>query len=274
MNKVVTCGTVAAVLRGEYLVAREIVKVAQPEWSDNKRRLFTVRIVSFTHALVSALGCIFSLLTDINYVREPYDYHKANAEYVFLFSMGYFIYDLVDMWIHGELESSKEYLVHHSLVITAFSIILSTGRLFGLAMIALLVEVQTVFLHLRTMVRLVYGAKKQSEVMDALINANMICLFLFRHLPVCFLLFYLLVLDSKVPLLLKLFLVGGLTFLEYHNTHLTIAMAKSDGFFGHERQALDEDSCDPLGSVKKEKEAARSERSDRRSARSDANKAE
>uniref|UniRef100_A0A8R1I141 TLC domain-containing protein n=1 Tax=Caenorhabditis japonica TaxID=281687 RepID=A0A8R1I141_CAEJA len=252
MNKIVVCGVVSAALRGEYLLARAIVKAKQPEWSENKTRLFTVRVVSFTHALVSALGCLFSLLTDINYVREPYDYHKQNAEYVFLFSMGYFIYDLLDMYLHGELNSSKEYLVHHSLVITAFSIILFSGRLFGLAMIALLVEVQTVFLHLRTMVRLAYGSKKQSELMDTLINANMICLFLFRHLPICFLLYYLTVIDVKVPIILKLFLVGGLTFLEYHNTHLTMAMAKSDGFFGHERQALDEDSCDPLGSVNKE----------------------
>ncbi|CDM63560.2 TLC domain-containing protein [Caenorhabditis elegans] len=182
--------------------------------------------------------------------------------------MGYFIYDLLDMHIHGELESSKEYLIHHSLVITAFSIILLSGRLFGLAMIALLVEIQTVFLHLRTMVRLLYGSKHMPASIDVLINANMICLFLFRHLPVCYLLFYLIAQDVKVPILLKLFLVGGLTFLEYHNTHLTMAMAKSDGFFGHERQALDEDSCDPLGSLKKDQEVEqkqqqKSERSER-----------
>ncbi|EFP03056.1 hypothetical protein GCK72_002017 [Caenorhabditis remanei] len=265
MDKLLVCGVVSAALRGEYLLARTIVRQKQPEWSDNKTRLFAVRVVSFTHALVSALGCIFSLLTDINYIREPYDYHKANAEYVFLFSMGYFIYDLLDMYIHGELESSKEYLIHHSLVITAFSIILLSGRLFGLAMIALLVEVQTVFLHLRTMVRLIYGSKHMPGFVDVLINANMICLFLFRHLPVCFLLFYLLVKDVKVPILLKMFLVFGLSFLEYHNTHLTMAVAKSDGFFGHERQALDEDSCDPLGSVKKEEE--KTEKSEKSSVR-------
>ncbi|CAB3405565.1 unnamed protein product [Caenorhabditis bovis] len=252
MNKIILCGAISIILRIEYLIARIIVKKKQPEWNDNKVRLFTVRIVSFTHATISALGCLCSLATDWNYVREPYDYHKHYAEYVFLFSMGYFIYDLADMYIHGELENSKEYLVHHSLVIISFTIILMTGRLFGLAMIALLVEVQTIFLHLRTMVRIAYGSKKQSDLMDALINANMLCLFLFRHLPVCYLLFFLLCQDHKVPFLLKSFLVGGLTFLEYHNTHLTIAMAKSDGFFGHERQALDEDSCDPLGSVKKE----------------------
>ncbi|CAD6190219.1 unnamed protein product [Caenorhabditis auriculariae] len=253
MKQLVFMFAVSVALRLEYLFAAAVVAHKQRDWSNNKRRLFTVRVVSFTHALISALGCLTSLLLDFNYVREPYDYHTKSAQYVFLFSMGYFIYDLVDMYIHDEAKSSKEYLIHHSLVIVAFSIILTSGKLFGLAMIGLLVEVQTIFLHLRTMIRLAYGSKKQSPAIDLLINANMTCLFLFRHLPVCYLLSFLLFQDDKVPFLLKTFLVGGLTFLEYHNTHLTVAMAKADGFFGNERQILDEDSCDPLGSLKKEK---------------------
>ncbi|PAV91497.1 hypothetical protein WR25_14200 [Diploscapter pachys] len=243
---------VAVCLRIEYLVGFWLLsRFAPSDWSYNKKRIFAVRIVSFTHALVSSIACVTSLVKDHNYTKEPYDYYARDGQYVLLFSMGYFIYDLFDMFIHGELPNSKEYIIHHSLVITTFSIIMVTGRLMGLAMIGLLVEVQTVFLHLRTMIRLCTNIKKGNVYYDALINANMICLFLFRHLPAIFLLFYLLVLDHKVPLLLKAFLVAGLTFLEYHNTHLTISMAQSDGFFGHEPQPLDEDNVDPLGSVKK-----------------------
>lgn len=253
MTSLLFCAGTSIVLRGEYLLAREIVQQQQPEWNPNKVRIFTVRVVSFTHAFFSALGCLFSLLTDWNYIREPYDYHKPLAEYVFLFSTGYFIYDLLDMYFHDELNKSKEYLIHHSLVITAFTIIFCTGKLFGLAMITLLVEVQTIFLHLRTMVRLLDTNKKNNKHMDLLINANFICLFLFRHIPVCWAICFLLFTDEKVPGPIKLFLLGGYTFLEYHNTHLTVAMAQADGFFGCERQTLTDDHCDPLGSVKSEK---------------------
>ncbi|VDP15211.1 unnamed protein product, partial [Heligmosomoides polygyrus] len=203
-----------------------------------------------------SIGCIailwkrIDLLSDSNYVKEPYDYTATSAQYVFLFSMGYFIYDLIDMLIHGEAHNSKEYIVHHSLVLTVFSIILFTGKLFGFAMIALLVEVQTIFLHLRTMVRLTGYSKRGSAAYNALINANMACLFLFRHIPVTYLLYVMLVKDEKTPLVLRTFLVGGLSFLTYHNTHLTIAMVKADGFFGYETQSLDEDHVDPLGPVK------------------------
>ncbi|EFO94123.1 hypothetical protein CRE_25858 [Caenorhabditis remanei] len=35
-----------------------------------------------------------------------------------------------------------------------------------------------------------------------------------------------------------------------HNVHLTHSIATSDGFFGFKRQKLDEDTVDPLGSVR------------------------
>uniref|UniRef100_A0A1I7XHD4 TLC domain-containing protein n=1 Tax=Heterorhabditis bacteriophora TaxID=37862 RepID=A0A1I7XHD4_HETBA len=241
---------VSTILRLEYLLAKATVYRYAPEWSVNKARIFTVRVVSITHATISALGCLMSLLLDSNYVKEPYGYRTESAQFVFLFSMGYFIYDLIDMYIHGEASNSKEYVIHHSLVIIAFSIILWTEKLFGFAMIGLLVEVQTIFLHLRTMFRLAGYSKRGSLPYHALIYANMICLFLFRHLPISYLLYFLIFEDDNVPIILRTFLIGGLGFLTYHNTHLTISMAKIDGFFGQEVQTVDEDSADPLGPVK------------------------
>ncbi|EYC10018.1 hypothetical protein Y032_0058g2946 [Ancylostoma ceylanicum] len=254
MLRFLFCIGVSALLRIEYLVAAAIVARLAPDWSQNKQRIFSVRVVSFTHATISSLGCLCSLLSDPNYFKEPYDYRTDSAQYVFLFSMGYFIYDLIDMYIHGEAPNSKEYFVHHSLVISAFTVILLTGKLFGFAMIGLLVEVQTIFLHLRTMVRLAGCSKRGTFAYNALINANMLCLFLFRHIPVTYLLYVMLVQDEKTPTVLRAFLTGGLGFLTYHNTHLTISMIKADGFFGNEMQVLDEDSVDPLGSVKVKKE--------------------
>ncbi|KAK5968823.1 TLC domain-containing protein [Trichostrongylus colubriformis] len=244
---------VVVVLRLEYLLAAVIVKRKAREWSANKVRIFTARVISLTHATLSSVGCICSLSSDPHYVKEPYDYSTYSAQYIFLFSMGYFIYDMIDMYIHGEALYSKEYYIHHSLVLTAFSIILRTGKLFGFAMIGLLVEVQTIFLHLRTMIRLTRYAKKKSRAYNALIYANMVCLFVFRHLTTTYLLYVMLYKDEKCPMPLRAFLVSGLLFLTYHNTHLTISMVKTDGFFGYEMQSVDEDHADPLGPVKVKK---------------------
>ncbi|VDM64391.1 unnamed protein product [Angiostrongylus costaricensis] len=250
MQRVLFCASVSALLRLEYLLATAVLNALKPDWSQSKKRTFSVRVVSFTHATLSSIGCLYSLLSDPNYFKDSYVYKTDSAQYVFLFTMGYFIYDLIDMFIHGEAGYSKEYIIHHSLVIVVFSIILITGKLFGFAMIGLLVEVQTIFLHLRTMVRLAGHSKRGTPAYDFLINANMICLFLFRHIPATYLLYAMLFKDVNTPFVLRSVLIGGLGFLTYHNVHLTMSMMKTDGFFGYEMQYLDEDDVDPLGSVK------------------------
>ncbi|KAF1762898.1 hypothetical protein GCK72_011162 [Caenorhabditis remanei] len=56
--------------------------------------------------------------------------------------------------------------------------------------------------------------------------------------------------DQKCGVLLKAILCASLLFLEAHNLHLTHSIATSDDFFGFKRQKLDEDTVDPLGSVR------------------------
>ncbi|KJH40735.1 hypothetical protein DICVIV_13304 [Dictyocaulus viviparus] len=253
MKKLLFCSGITVFFWLEYIVAAAIIAALWPDWSQNKRRIFAVRVVSCTHATFSSFLCLYSLLSNPDYFIDSYEYETDSAAYVFLFSMGYFIYDLMDMYLHNEMKNSKEYIIHHSLVIIAFSIILSTGKLFGFAMIGLLVEVQTMFLHLRTMVRLVGHSKRRTRAYNFIINANMVCLFLFRHIPITYLLCMMLFTDTKIPVMLKSFLIGGLGFLTYHNTHLTISMVKADGFFGYEMQCLEEDDVDPLGPVKVKK---------------------
>ncbi|GMR36760.1 hypothetical protein PMAYCL1PPCAC_06955 [Pristionchus mayeri] len=243
---------VGCFMRWEYLQAHRMLDQNKKDWSDNKKRLFAVRVVSVTHAAVSAILVVLSLLMNNNYIREPYDYSFYNAQFVFLWSLGYFVYDLIDMIYHGEASNSKEYIVHHSLVITAFSVIMTTGKLNGFAMIGLLVEVQTVLLHTRSLLHLAgYG---KTWFFHLLVRANMTMLFLFRHIPISYLIVYMTFSDDKCPLLLKLALIGGLSFIEYHNIHLTISMFKTDGIFGGEVADLEEDDVDPLGAVRKKEE--------------------
>ncbi|GMT16711.1 hypothetical protein PFISCL1PPCAC_8008, partial [Pristionchus fissidentatus] len=252
--KAAFCTAVGVFMRWEYLKAQQVLKEKKPDWSDNKKRLFAVRVVSVTHATVSAILVVFSLLLNNNYVKEPYEYYSYNAQFVFLWSMGYFVYDLFDMIYHGEASNSKEYLLHHSLVITVFSIIMATGKLSGFAMIALLVEVQTVLLHTRSLLHLAGYA--QTQFFKLLVRTNMTMLFLFRHIPITYLIVYMAVNGGNCPWLLRIPLLGGLGFIEYHNTHLTYSMFKTDGIFGGEVVQLGEDDVDPLGAVRSKEEKA------------------
>ncbi|KHN78847.1 TLC domain-containing protein 2 [Toxocara canis] len=225
--------TVTVSLRMLYLLANSLVKSTMSNWSYDKRRVFVVRLVSFTHALVSGVCTIFGI--------EP------NA------TVGYFIHDLIDMIVYGEALRSKEYIIHHSFSVAGFISILSSGYLLGIATICLLAEVQTAFLHARTIFRLLGFDPTNSSFYGAIMRCNLVALILCRHIPTVYLLGYLIFIEDRAYFVLKIFLLMGLSFLFYHNCHLQYRFLKTDGYLGDEIDYLDEHHVDPLDSDPKKK---------------------
>ncbi|NXT94488.1 TLCD2 protein, partial [Anhinga rufa] len=64
-------------------------------------------------------------------------------------SIGYFLEDFVDMLCNQKLHQSWELLFHHSVVIVCFGIAVLLHQYIGFALVALLVEINSIFLHLR-----------------------------------------------------------------------------------------------------------------------------
>nr|CAD7438517.1 unnamed protein product [Timema bartmani]CAD7461066.1 unnamed protein product [Timema tahoe] len=62
---------------------------------------------------------------------------------------GYFVYDLMDMMINHRKRSSYELMVHHVVVIICFGLSVMTRYYLGYGLMALLVEVNSIFLHIR-----------------------------------------------------------------------------------------------------------------------------
>nr|CAD7198859.1 unnamed protein product [Timema douglasi] len=64
-------------------------------------------------------------------------------------TIGYFVYDLMDMMINHRKRSSYELMVHHVVVIICFGLSVMTRYYLGYGLMALLVEVNSIFLHIR-----------------------------------------------------------------------------------------------------------------------------
>ncbi|NWI17873.1 TLCD2 protein, partial [Crypturellus soui] len=64
-------------------------------------------------------------------------------------SVGYFLEDFVDMLCNQNLRQSWELLFHHSVVIVCFGVAVLLQQYVGFALVALLVEINSIFLHLR-----------------------------------------------------------------------------------------------------------------------------
>lgn len=251
---------IATFLRLLYIVSNHIVRTTAKQWGDEKRRVFVVRIVSITHASVSGIFTLIGCYLYPELWSDPYSFTCQYGRLVSVFSMGYFTHDLIDMIIYGEALRSKEYIFHHAFSLIGLASILATGRLLGLALICLLAEVQTIFLHGRTILLLLGYNPKNSNLYTTVMRCNLGGLVLFRHIPSIYLLLYMAFWEDRAPILLRVFLICGLSFLVYHNFHLQYQFLKTDGYLGDEVGDLDEYHVDPLDSAPKRKRESPSTR--------------
>ena len=65
------------------------------------------------------------------------------------FSIGYFLYDALDMLMYHRKRSTYELLVHHFLVILCFSLAVTSRQYVAYGTLSLIVEINSVFLHTR-----------------------------------------------------------------------------------------------------------------------------
>jgi len=104
---------------------------------------------SLIHSLITGVGaCIcFWMYPEM---REDLinEYNHWSHSLVSL-SIGYFIYDLIDMGVNDRKPKTYGLLIHHVIVLVCFSLSMTKKVYTGYAIMALLVEVNSVFLHTR-----------------------------------------------------------------------------------------------------------------------------
>ncbi|CDQ81618.1 unnamed protein product [Oncorhynchus mykiss] len=116
--------------------------------------------VSMVHSLLTgtwAVTCVFiwpEMATNIH------SFYTAPAYILICISSGYFVQDAGDIILTGHARGSWEFLIHHVLVLWCFLYSLYSHLYVAGAVVALFVEVNSVTLHLRLMLKL---ASQQSS---------------------------------------------------------------------------------------------------------------
>ncbi|KAI4878765.1 hypothetical protein NFI96_028776 [Prochilodus magdalenae] len=117
--------------------------------------------VSLVHSLLTGAWAIFCVLQYPVMVHEIYSSFTPLSYLLVIVSTGYFIQDAGDIIFSGYARESWEFLVHHVVVIGTFLYALMTGHYVAGAVVALFVEVNSVFLHTRLLLKLA-GVTKDS----------------------------------------------------------------------------------------------------------------
>ena len=87
------------------------------------------------------------------------------------FSIGYFLYDALDMLIYHRKRSTYELLVHHFSVVFCYSLAVTSQEYIAYGALSLIVEINSIFLHARQLFIITHEPKSSMRYKaNALLN--------------------------------------------------------------------------------------------------------
>ncbi|KAM6337751.1 TLC domain-containing protein 2 [Alca torda] len=132
------------------LLNRGLERLVPPPPSARRNRWKWRNIwTSLAHSVLSGGGALAGFCLHPGMSEDLVGTHPPGAHSLVAVSVGYFLEDFVDMLCNQKLHQSWELLFHHSVVIVCFGIAVLLHQYVGFALVALLVEINSIFLHLR-----------------------------------------------------------------------------------------------------------------------------
>lgn len=110
--------------------------------------------VSMVHSLLSGAWAVSCSVLWPDTLKDLHLYHTPLSYVLVCVSTGYFFQDACDIIYTGHAKGSWEFLLHHALVLGCFLYTLCTEIYVAGAVVALFVEVNSVTLHLRLLLKL------------------------------------------------------------------------------------------------------------------------
>lgn len=166
--------------RAEDIESREdIAALTSPEISSNKKWRISNEAVSLLHSAISGLWAVSACVMYTEMFSTMLTWYQPSTSYLILMSTGYLLHDLLDLLINERSVRILELLFHHVVVLTAFFTTMSSGKFLGVVVCGLLMEVNSIFLHSRSLLNL-YGWPKVTPLYRLISLANMMTLFVFR----------------------------------------------------------------------------------------------
>ncbi|CAI5439047.1 unnamed protein product [Caenorhabditis angaria] len=201
----------------------------------NKKWRISNEIVSLIHSIISGAWAAYSLLIYKELMTDLIDYRCEVALNLIYVSTGYLLHDLIDLLVNEQSARIIELLFHHVVVLSAFAVTIFVGRFLGVVIFGLLMELNSIFLHSRSLLNL-FGVDKTAQSFRIIALCNMVTLFLFRLCVSGYLLYFVISTIPDVPWWQSL--VNGLVILSLGstNTVLTYRLLAADGLLGKNRQ--------------------------------------
>ncbi|KAI8808508.1 TLC domain-containing protein [Cladochytrium replicatum] len=157
-----------------FLVGRLALDIlVQPllkHWPKKRRNLLFNHAMSYVHAWISSVWVVSTFLTH----RELWDDlggklgtspGAASAQNLIAMSAGYFLYDMVDMYVRRLSWDSIGIWIHHSIVLSCFTSGVMVCKYGAYLSLTLLVELNGIFLHQRKLFLLLTPPEQHPDLL-------------------------------------------------------------------------------------------------------------
>merc|ERR1719228_2187718 len=126
---------------------------------------------SLVHSLVTGVWAPLSFYQAPEMQDDLIRSFTFSSHALVCFSIGYFIYDALDMLLYHRKRSSYELLIHHFLVILCFSLAVVSRQYVAYGALSLMVEINSIFLHTRQLFIITHEPKSSLRYKtNALLN--------------------------------------------------------------------------------------------------------
>ncbi|UJR26517.1 hypothetical protein I4U23_007840 [Adineta vaga] len=137
-------------------------------------------LLSFIHSTICSILIIIAVIRAPEMFNDPLSHSNFFNYSLIAFSIGYFLWDFYDC-LKNSVSSIVPILFHHIVVITFLSHVLLRTRNVGYALYALSLEINSVFLHARRLLRWYSSNFQQVKLLQFFIDVgNYITFIIFR----------------------------------------------------------------------------------------------
>ncbi|XP_051933682.1 TLC domain-containing protein 1 [Hippocampus zosterae] len=126
--------------------------------------------LSLVHSTLTGTWAVSSVLLWPETLSDLHVYHTPLSYLLVCVSTGYFVHDTTDIVGTGNGRRSWEFLLHHALVLSCFLYTLYTQLYVAGAVTALLVEVNSVTLHLRLLLKMAGATSSAAYRLNKVLN--------------------------------------------------------------------------------------------------------
>ncbi|XP_076472995.1 TLC domain-containing protein 2-like [Babylonia areolata] len=183
--------------------------------------------ISYLHALACVVWTVASFVIYPELMTDLQHFKSHLVVCLVIFSTGYFLYDFLDLVLNGKMFAMWEVQLHHIAVGVMFFYNLVRCEWVGFNVVALLVEVNSFFLHQRKLLQML-GVPYDSRLYRVTVFLNLSTFVVFRGLPLAAILWGMWALYHQVAFYYYICLTGSMFVMVVMNPILFVRLLRSD----------------------------------------------